>query len=210
MISDAFSTAALQASLNEASSKSDSNPTLRWGFQLRPDEPRLRCMKLFLDPGQKLPPFVPRGEIRRQLAECGKDAVTVVADYLGEVYKHTCAQLTKRYGDLFMKTTPIEWVLTVPAIWSDAAKDATLSAARRAGMGPEINPISRPEAPAVYALQADRPNQLKAGDNFVICDAGGGPMDLNLYEIKQACPLRIEASVEGSSPCCGAAMLNAK
>ena len=210
LISGAFDTTALQASLIDIQPDSDGTATIRWGFQLRPDEPRLRCVKLFLDPGQELPSFVSKSEVQKLLAECGKDAVSVVADYLSQLYKHTKEELTKRYGNLFMRTTELQWVLTVPAIWSDAAKDATLAAARKTGMGSELTLISEPEAAAVYTLQAIQPNHLKIGDNFVVCDAGGGTVDLISYEIKQTSPLRIEESAEGSGACCGAAMLNAK
>ena len=209
LISDAFDTTALRSSLADSVGSSN-EPCLRWGFQLRPDEPRLRCVKLFLDPRQELPAFVSKSEIKQLLAKSGKDAVSVVADYLAQIYKHTQSELTKRYGALFMQTTDVQWVLTVPAIWSDAAKDATLTAARKAGMGPELTLISEPEAAAVYTLQAIQPNHLKVGDNFVVCDAGGGTVDLISYEIKQTRPLRIEESAEGSGACCGAAMLNTK
>ena len=73
-----------------------------------------------------------------------------------------------------MKTVKVEWVLTVPAVWSDSAKNATLQAAERAGMGKAKNLklISEPEAAAVYTLKAIQPNNLNVGDNFVVCDAG--------------------------------------
>jgi hypothetical protein len=148
--------------------------------------------------------------MQQLLAKSGKGAVAVVADYLAQVYKHTKDELIKRYGDLFMRTTDIQCVLTVPAIWSDAAKNATLTAARSAGMGPNLTLTSEPEAAAVYTLQDIQPNRLRVGDNFVVCDAGGGTVDLISYEIKQTRPLRIEESAEGSGACCGAAMLNAK
>lgn len=204
-----FDTSALQASLEQHATDSNGKQ-IRWGFQLRHDEPRLRCVKLFLDPGQELPSFVSKSEIQQLIAESGKDAVSVVADYLSQIYKHTQGELIKRYGDLFMQTTETQWILTVPAIWSDAAKDATLTAAKKAGMGPDIALISEPEAAAVYTLQAIQPNHLRVGDNFVVCDAGGGTVDLISYELKQIRPLRIEESAEGSGACCGAAMLNAK
>lgn len=44
----------------------------------------------------------------------------------------------------------------------------------------------------------------------MVCDAGGGTVDLISYEIKQTNPLRIEESAEGSGACCGAVMLNAE
>lgn len=73
-----------------------------------------------------------------------------------------------------MSLTKVQFVLTVPAVWSDSAKDATLKAAEKAGMGKrhELQLISEPEAAAVYTLKAIQPNHLKVGDNFIVCDAG--------------------------------------
>jgi len=60
-------------------------------------------------------------------------------------------------------------VLTVPAVWSDAAKVATLQAAERAGMGSryDMQMISEPEAATLYALQTARPagKAVDIGDN---------------------------------------------
>lgn len=80
----------------------------------------------------------------------GKDAQTAVADYLRELWIHVQKVLARRW--MFMSSTSVQVVLTVPAIWSDAAKDATLAAARRAGMGDNIMLVSEPEAAALYAL----------------------------------------------------------
>lgn len=76
-----------------------------------------------------------------------------------------------------MSMTKVEFVLTVPAVWSDSAKNATLQAAERAGMGNihELKLISEPEAAAVYTLKAIQPNHLNIGDNFIVCDAGKFP-----------------------------------
>lgn len=37
--------------------------------------------------------------------------------------------------------------------------------------------ISEPEAAAVYTLKAIQPNHLNIGDNFIVCDAGGGTVE---------------------------------
>lgn len=81
-----------------------------------------------------------------------------------------------------MAQTKVEFVLTVPAVWSDSAKNATLQAAERAGMGNrhDLKLISEPEAAAIYTLKAIQPNHLKVGDNFVVCDAFVYPATLIL------------------------------
>ncbi|KAJ4859795.1 hsp70 protein domain-containing protein [Trichoderma breve] len=156
-------------------------PTVKWGFQFKPDESRLRCIKLPLDTAAQLKKF-------------NKNVVDAVSDYLTQIYKHTMDTLTRRYGESFMASTKVEFVLTCPAVWSDTAKNTTLQAAERAGMGSrsEIQMISEPEAAAVYTLKAIQPNHLNIGDNFIVCDAGGGTVDLIAYKIISLKPLRVE------------------
>lgn len=133
-----------------------------------------------------------------------------MTDYLSQIYKHTMETLTRRYGETFMSLTKVQFVLTVPAVWSDSAKDATLKAAERAGMGNrhDLKIISEPEAAAVYTLKAIQPNHLKVGDNFIVCDAGGGTVDLIAYKITELNPLRVEESAVGTGNLCGSAFLN--
>lgn len=183
---------------------------IKWGFQFKPEDSRLRCIKLFLDRNQKLPHFVSREETAAQLRKYDRNVMDAVSDYLTQIYKHTMSTLTKRYGESFLAITKIDFVLTVPAVWSDAAKNATLQAAERAGMGNqhEVRLISEPEAAAVYTLKAIQPNHLKVGDNFIVCDAGGGTVDLISYKITQLSPLRVEESAVGTGGLCGSSFLN--
>ena len=183
---------------------------IRWGFQFKPEEPRLRCIKLFLDRNQKLPHFVSPLETAAQLRKCERTVMDAVSDFLTKIYQHTIETLTRRYGESFMSTTKVDFVLTVPAVWSDAAKNATLQAAERAGMGSrhELKLISEPEAAAVYTLKTIQPSGLKMADNFVVCDAGGGTVDLIAYRVTQVYPLRVEESAVGTGGLCGSAFLN--
>ncbi|KAF2460238.1 hypothetical protein BDY21DRAFT_280700 [Lineolata rhizophorae] len=200
----------------EGSSPSGSPPPpqkkqgIRWGFQFKPEESRLRCIKLFLDRNQKLPHFVSPLDTAAQLRRYDKTVADAVSDYLTMVYGHTMDTLTRRYGETFMSMTKVEFVLTVPAVWSDAAKASTLQAAERAGMGNrhDLRLISEPEAAAVYTLKAIQPNHLRVGDNFIVCDAGGGTVDLIAYRITQLSPLRVEESAVGTGGLCGSAFLN--
>lgn len=154
-------------------------PTVKWGFQFKPEESRLRCIKLFLDRSQKLPFYVSPLDTAAQLKRFNKNVVDAVSDYLTQIHRHTMDTLTRRYGESFMASTKVDFVLTCPAVWSDAAKNTTLQAAERAGMGSrsDIQMISEPEAAAVYTLKAIQPNHLNIGDNFIVCDAGGGTVE---------------------------------
>lgn len=93
---------------------------------------------------------------------------------------------------------------------SDAAKNATLQAAERAGMGKEheLKIISEPEAAAVYALKMTPPKGLQIGSNVVVCDAGGGTVDLIAYKVTSLYPLLVEESAVGTGGLCGSAFLD--
>lgn len=151
-----------------------------WGFELKPGQTRLRCLKLLLDPRQKLPSYVSKDALDRQLLLSGKTAEGAITDYLSLAFAQVEYEMKKHYGDHMIATTPIDVILTVPAVWSDAAKDATLRAAEKAGMGTNIAMISEPEAAAHYAINSvnNQNKILKVGDNVIVCDCGGGTCDL--------------------------------
>ena len=78
-----------------------------------------------------------------------------------------------------LRTTKREYIITVPAVWSDKAKELTAECAVDAGMGPRdrLHIVSEPEAAAIYAFSRFNEinaGSLKIGDTFVLCDAGGG------------------------------------
>ncbi|KAK4554208.1 hypothetical protein LTR86_008736 [Recurvomyces mirabilis] len=180
---------------------------MRWGFQIDVSEERLRCIKLLLDPGQAVPNYVSLPDTEQQLFEAGKTVGAAAADLLGAVFGHAKEAMDRSYGAHFVNDTKVKVACTVPAVWSDAAKEATLSAAKAAGMK-SIVLVSEPEAGALYTLQAIQPNKLDIGSTFVVIDAGGGTVDLITYRIKQLTPLRLVEVVQGSGSFCGAAFLN--
>ena len=83
----------------------------------------------------------------------------------------------------------VEYVITVPAIWSDKAKDLTKFCAQRAGMGDNVKIISEPEAAMVHAIETLPEEDFEEGACFTLCDAGGGTVDLITYRIKSLEPL---------------------
>ena len=88
--------------------------------------------------------------------------------------------------------TKIDFIITVPAMWSDAAKKKTEDAAIRAGMGNEhgLELLSEPESAAVYTIKNmdSTHSQIKVNDRIVVCDAGGGTVDLISYDIRSTHP----------------------
>ncbi|XP_052780048.1 heat shock 70 kDa protein 12A-like isoform X2 [Mya arenaria] len=86
----------------------------------------------------------------------------------------------------------IVWVLTVPAIWDDGAKQFMREAAVEAGIPAEKLTIAlEPESASIYCrnLQLERSggehtlSTLKSGTKFLVVDAGGGTVDITVQEI---------------------------
>ena len=103
--------------------------------------------------------------------------------------------------------------ITVPAVWSDMAQAKTRACAEAAGMGKgtALHIISEPEAAALYALDAMDPHNLKVGNTFVLCDAGGGTVDLVTYTLSALKPiLKLSEATPGTGSLCGASFLNRK
>ena len=77
------------------------------------------------------------------------------------------------------------------------------------GTGSSLHIISEPEAAAMYALDAMDPHNVKVGDTFVLCDAGGGTVDLISYKVSALKPiLRVEEAAPGTGSVCGSTILN--
>ena len=96
-------------------------------------------------------------------------------------------------------------------MWSDAAQAKTRECAERAGMGrgDRLQIISEPEAAAIYTLDALDPHNVKIGDTFVLCDAGGGTVDLISYTVSALKPmLSVDEAASGTGSLCGSTYLN--
>jgi hypothetical protein len=183
---------------------------VKWGFPASKDKDSVQMLKLLLDPKQELPPYVSRTQLEGQLKTIGRGAVEATADFLEKLKFQALEALDKRYGMTFMSTTPIEYILTVPAVWSDAAKDATLRAAEMAGLdkSQKLRLITEPEAAGVYTIKSMEGVTLVQGDIYIVCDCGGGTVDLISYEVVSLSPLRLEECGAGTGGICGSALLN--
>lgn len=182
----------------------------KWGFPASRDKTSIQMLKLLLDPQQELPPYVSRIQLETQLKQIGKTAISAVADFLEKIKAQISEALEKRYGKAMMATTKVDYILTVPAVWSDAAKDATLKAAEMAGLhkSHNLSMITEPEAAGLYALKQMEGVNLVQGDTYIVCDAGGGTVDLISYEVKSLSPLRFEECAAGTGGICGSGLLN--
>ncbi|RDK39918.1 actin-like ATPase domain-containing protein [Aspergillus phoenicis ATCC 13157] len=182
---------------------------VHWGYQtnyLVGDN--IRGMKLLLDEPQNpgyVASLIDAGLLKRSRIP----AVTLTGMYLTGLIDHTKKILQRRFGRA-AEQMEMQYVLTVPAIWSDKAKDATLKAASRAKIPQkDITLVSEPEAAALYCLNAIQPNSIENNDVVVVCDAGGGTVDLISYRVTTVSPLCLEEVAEGTGDICGSVMLDA-
>lgn len=157
-----------------------------------------------------------------------EDAVKISTDYMTALRKHAEQILRYKLPQSALISTPIEYIvcsaqvplgfrlskqITVTAVWSDMAQAKTRSCAEAAGMGAgaALHIISEPEAAALYALDAMDPHNLQVGDTFVLCDAGGGTVDLITYTVSALNPiLKLTEASPGTGSLCGASFLNRK
>ena len=105
-----------------------------------------------------------------------KTAVDFAADYLALVGNHVLNEvLADQFDELYLRNKQVSFALTVPAIWTERAKDATRRAAERAGIPlANLKLIPEPEAAAHYCATACTEVNLQVGEYFIVCDAGGG------------------------------------
>ncbi|KAL8840764.1 MAG: hypothetical protein Q9170_001202 [Blastenia crenularia] len=141
----------------------------------------------------------------------GRGSEELVKDYLTALRTHAERILRHKLPQSALASTAIEFVITVPAVWSDRAQASTRRCAEMAGMGKgsSLHMITEPEAAAMYALDAMDPHNIKVGDTFVLCDAGGGTVDLISYKVSALKPvLQITEAAPGSGSLCGSTFLN--
>jgi molecular chaperone DnaK (HSP70) len=193
--------------------------TVQWGSSIKPSTKRHVWTKLRLETALN-------GEVSkivRELtssAECdAKQPIDIVSDFLTHVRVHLVHCLDNRYGKDVWKTLPITLVVTVPAVWSDAAKDRTVQAVKKAGFTSAHLPklentmiATEPESAAIYTIRTLRgtahENQLKLGDGFTVCDMGGGTVDLISYKVAGLDPIVVEEATVGNGDQCGGSFVD--
>ncbi|KAK7539975.1 hsp70-like protein [Phyllosticta citribraziliensis] len=200
------------------------NPTLNanlFGFQIRPSHKQVAWFKLRLD--DEAAPTEYDDPNLRHFTDPGQDhlparltAKIVTKDFLKELHALLMIDLRTSIAPKLLSKTSIEVWLTVPASWSDPAKMKTREAAIEAGFGKHekdsVKVISEPEAAGIFAL-CPEVNQnaelVAAGETFIVCDCGGGTVDLTVYTLKSAPPNPEFLEIcKGKAGKCGATMID--
>ncbi|PPQ68984.1 hypothetical protein CVT25_009169 [Psilocybe cyanescens] len=195
---------------------------LAWGLEAKnaapmPGTTRCEWFKLFLEPhalrdeasiDPRLPAIPP-----------GKKALDLIIDFLSCLWEYAKDQITREIGVVADLNTADVW-LTVPAAWDargcdimrEAAITAGLVQSSRAGDNSwrdRLRIITEPEAAAVHCAQLNDLHHLKPSQNFIVCDAGGGTVDLAVYKIiGQMANLEIAEMCARSGANCGSLFLD--
>ncbi|KAH8725615.1 hypothetical protein GQ44DRAFT_771933 [Phaeosphaeriaceae sp. PMI808] len=167
-----------------------------------------------MDEGQSKSPQIQRAI--SLLQEAGKTPVQAVADYLRMLWLHAVSNMERSLGKEMIEGLQFQVVCTVPAVWNSAAVNKMRTAAQDAGITSQrpagltsLEFVSEPEAAALATFEdlKARPT-IKQGDTYVVCDAGGGTVDLISYKVTELNPLQLDECVEGSGKLCGAVFLD--
>ncbi|KAF5536279.1 heat shock 70 kDa 12B [Fusarium napiforme] len=198
----------------------DENP--EWGATTPQDETTLRWFKLLLVDEKDLPDHIRHSvqlkTARALMLKANKTPVQILGDYLRQLWRHCRQNIVRAEGRRMMTVSTVHLVVTLPAIWPYYTRSRMTEALGHAGLlnitkagHTTLDFISEPEAAALTCLKenADRFN-VRVGDHFVICDAGGGTVDLITYKIEKLDPLIMSESVKGDGGLCGAMFLDEK
>ncbi|OJJ07215.1 hypothetical protein ASPVEDRAFT_876971 [Aspergillus versicolor CBS 583.65] len=182
---------------------------LQWGYQVGPFAEACRGIKLLLDEDGEVK-YTPSIEAKVLLKEYDVSVKLAVQDYLKQLIKHT-KQVLERQLAIDESQMNLQYILTLPAVWPDKAKYKLLEAAVGAGADyKNVSLVSEPEAAALYTLRAIQPNTVAINDVFIVCDAGGGTVDLISYRIKNLEPLCLAEVTEGTGDVCGSVLLDGR
>ncbi|KAH6647235.1 hypothetical protein BKA67DRAFT_429649 [Truncatella angustata] len=191
----------------------DDNKEPVWGYEVPAHADPFRWFKLLLLRTEDLDSELHESEFvvraRDMMEKSGKSAVDLVADYLRLLWGHIVSTIARARGDDIVKSLAIHLVITVPAIWKSYARQALQDAAKRSGIFEErfvgatkLTLAIEPEVAALSTLH-EQGSGVRPGNVYVICDAGGGTVDLVSYEVKSTNPIVLQEAVEGTGGLCG-------
>lgn len=195
---------------------------LAWGLEAKNASPmagtsKCEWFKLFLEPhalrdDTAIDPRLPD-------IPSGKRPLDLIIDFLTCLWEYAKDHITQNLGSVADLNTAEVW-LTVPAAWDakgceimrEAAIAAGLVQSSRAGdtaWRDRLRIITEPEAAAVHCANLSNLHHLRPSQNFIVCDAGGGTVDLAVYKIiGQMSNLEIAEMCARSGANCGSLFLD--
>ncbi|KAF3931845.1 hypothetical protein ABW19_dt0203457 [Dactylella cylindrospora] len=194
----------------------DATGKVHWGYLIPKGCHTFEWLKILLEPNgtSVYRHSVLLEETNRLLQKTAMTVVDLVATYLEHLWEFSKEQIMADLTEEVFNNTEKTIVLSVPAGWSEQATQSTYEAARLAGLADccELKLISEPGAAGLHVLtisKRNNPQLVKKGDCIVVCDAGGGTVDIVTFEATNVSPhLVLEERVAPSGDLCGSVYLN--
>jgi len=115
------------------------------------------------------------------------DVFCIVFCHLKQIILHQI-NLSKS-ASFSITSDDVGWMITIPAIWTDEARQFMREAATNAGLT-KIRLVLEPEAAALYAINqplclgnAFTIEKFGPGSKYIVADLGGGTVDMCVHEI---------------------------
>ncbi|KAK7426412.1 hypothetical protein QQZ08_007167 [Neonectria magnoliae] len=191
-----------------------------WGFGIPLEKDGLRWFKLFLLEESDLCRDVSTSsqlhEARRLMLDANKSTIDTISAFLLSLWHHSIDNIKRSHGAEWFNKCKLHVVITMPAVWPHYAQQQIKRAAEMSGIldrrscGKTIlSFVSEPEAAALATLKdLSKRSVIKRGDTIVVCDAGGGTVDLISYVIESVDPFSVKECVQGEGGLCGAVFLD--
>ncbi|KAF5227885.1 hypothetical protein FAUST_11470 [Fusarium austroamericanum] len=193
---------------------------VKWGYGVPLDKEPLKWFKLLLLEATDLPAEVTNStqlrEARRIQRKTGKQPVAIIASFLRRLWDHSVESIRRAIGADLLELSKFQVVITLPAIWPPYAQNRMKQAAQQSGILDErpagttlLQFISEPEAAALATIKdMGKRSTINAGDTIVVCDAGGGTVDLISYVFESIDPFVVKECVKGDGDLCGGVFLD--
>ncbi|KAI8691181.1 hypothetical protein NCS56_00109900 [Fusarium sp. Ph1] len=176
----------------------DDNTT--WGYSVPADKDALKWFKLLLLDEDGIPCALSAStqldKARRLQEETNKDPVDIIACFLRKLWNHAIDSIKRSIGAELLKISKFHVVITLPAIWPPYAQRRMKEAAKLSGILD------------ARSCGATTLSTIEPGDTIVVCDAGGGTVDLISYVIESIDPFTVKECVKGDGGLCGGVFLD--
>ncbi|KAL7882339.1 hypothetical protein AOLI_G00091880 [Acnodon oligacanthus] len=143
-------------------------------------------------------------------------AMKVFSESIKFMKDHALDMIERHTAGVKYSASDATWVLTVPAIWSAAAKQFMREAATEAGLVAESEPerlivALEPEAASVWCKQLPKEGFMEGdlteaetieqvpGTQYMVVDCGGGTIDITVHEVVEGGRLKELHRVSGNN-----------
>ncbi|KAK6508724.1 hypothetical protein TWF506_010802 [Arthrobotrys conoides] len=177
-----------------------STVNFNWGYDIPPTAKSFDWFKLLLESDD---PY-----IREQVdLPPGLNPTDLVTDFLSGLYTFTMETLQMKKGPQYMRSVEIDFVFTVPTIWTKDTQLKIQRCAEDAGFssGHKLTTISELEAVAIYIIgQCQLTLDPKIDQGIVVCSMSAGTVDLVTYKCTQiTARLKLKECTVGEGAFCG-------